>query len=219
MELNNMNKTTPITITKEEIAEMPPASFPGRIVVVQTPAEAQKAVDYLSDFPLLGFDTETRPSFKKGQLHKVSLIQISTEDTCFLFRINRTGFLDSIKELLQNENITKIGLSIQDDFKMLYRLSDFTPQNFLELQQYVKRFNIQDASLQKIYAIIFGKKISKSQRLSNWETETLSDAQKKYAATDAWACIGIYKALRSGRFTRQRRQQLADSSSDKKKEI
>ena len=207
MELNNMNETTSITISKEEIAKMPPALFPGRIIVVQNASEARKAVSYLSDFPLLGFDTETRPSFRKGHMHKVSLIQISTEDTCFLFRINQTGFLDPIKELLQNENITKIGLSIHDDFKMLHKLSDFTPQNFVELQQYVKKFNIQDASLQKIYAIVFGKRVSKSQRLSNWEAETLSEAQKKYAATDAWACIEIYKRLRSGKFTRQLREQ------------
>lgn len=213
MELNNMKETIPITISKEEIANMPHALFPGRIIVVQTPSEAKKAVAYLSDFPLLGFDTETRPSFKKGQIHKVSLIQISTEDTCFLFRINRTGFIDPIKKLLQNENITKIGLSIHDDFKMLHKLSDFTPQNFIELQEYVKKFNIQDASLQKIYAIVFGKKISKSQRLSNWEAETLSDAQKKYAATDAWACIEIYKKLRSGKFTRQLREQLRKNAS------
>ncbi|MCH5328627.1 MAG: 3'-5' exonuclease domain-containing protein 2, partial [Coprobacter sp.] len=107
----------------------------------------------------------------------------------------------------------KIGLSIHDDFKMLHKLSDFTPQNFIELQEYVKKFNIQDASLQKIYAIVFGKKISKSQRLSNWEAETLSDAQKKYAATDAWACIEIYKKLRSGKFTRQLREQQRKNAS------
>ncbi len=208
-----MNKNiAPITISKEAISQMEQVLFPGRIIVVQTPEEARKAVSYLSKFPILGFDTETRPSFKKGHSHQVALIQIATEDTCFLFRINQIGFLDSIKELLNNEHITKIGLSIHDDFTMLHKISDFVPQNFIELQKYVKRFNIQDMSLQKVYAIIFGKKISKSQRLSNWEAENLTDAQKKYAATDAWACIEIYKRLRSGKFTRQFRASQNDTS-------
>ena len=199
-----MNKNiAPITISKEAISQMEQVLFPGRIIVVQTPEEARKAVSYLSKFSILGFDTETRPSFKKGHSHQVALIQIATEDTCFLFRINQIGFLDSIKELLNNEHITKIGLSIHDDFTMLHKISDFVPQNFI---------NIQDMSLQKVYAIIFGKKISKSQRLSNWEAENLTDAQKKYAATDAWACIEIYKRLRSGKFTRQFRASQNDTS-------
>ena len=207
-----MNKNIePITISKETIAGMEQVLFPGRIIVIQTPEETQKAVSYLSNFSILGFDTETRPSFKKGHSHQVALIQIATEDTCFLFRINQTGFLDSIKALLHDDRITKIGLSVHDDFTMLHKISDFNPQGFIELQKYVKRFNIQDMSLQKIYAIVFGKKISKSQRLSNWEAETLTDAQKRYAATDAWACIEIYKKLRSGKFTRQFRTPQNDA--------
>lgn len=207
-----MNKYKPIKISKEEISKLETDAFSGRIIVIQNEQDIEKAMSYLSDFPILGVDTETRPSFRKGKSHTVALIQIATEDTCFLFRINQIGFLDSIKELLNNEHITKIGLSIHDDFAMLHKISDFVPQNFIELQKYVKRFNIQDMSLQKVYAIIFGKKISKSQRLSNWEAETLTDAQKKYAATDAWACIEIYKRLRSGKFTRQIRASQNNTS-------
>lgn len=193
-----MNKTNSISITKEEISGMEQEMFQGRIIVIQTLNEADKAVDYLSGFKVLGFDTETRPSFKKGHTHRVALIQISTEDTCFLFRINIIGFTESLKGLLNNDKITKIGLSIHDDFTMLNRVSSFEPRNFIELQSFVKQYNICDMSLQKIYAIIFGKKISKSQRLSNWEAENLTPGQQKYAATDAWACIQIYKKLKSG---------------------
>ncbi|MCP9611932.1 3'-5' exonuclease [Coprobacter tertius] len=192
-----MNKTNSISITKEEISGMEQEMFQGRIIVIQTLNEADKAVDYLSGFKVLGFDTETRPSFKKGHTHRVALIQISTEDTCFLFRINIIGFTESLKGLLNNDKITKIGLSIHDDFTMLNRVSSFEPRNFIELQSFVKQYNICDMSLQKIYAIIFGKKISKSQRLSNWEAENLTPGQQKYAATDAWACIQIYKKLKS----------------------
>lgn len=192
---------TPVTITKEEIAALETTVFTGRIIVIETTEEAEKAVAYLSTFQVVGFDTETKPSFKKGKSHQVSLIQISTEDTCFLFRINRTGFTDSLRHFLENGEIKKIGLSLRDDFGMLHKTAPFEPKGFVELQHYVKQFNIQDLSLQKIFAILFRLKISKSQRLSNWEADILSDGQKKYAAIDAWACLRIYKKLESEGFT------------------
>ena len=190
-----MNKYKPIKISKEEISKLETDAFSGRIIVIQNEQDIEKAMSYLSDFPILGVDTETRPSFRKGKSHTVALIQIATEDTCFLFRINRTGFTPTLKTLFENPNITKIGLSLKDDFSMLHKIAPFEPKGFIELQSYVKQFNIEDMSLQKIYAILFGKKISKSQRLSNWEADILSDAQKRYAATDAWACVRIYKSL------------------------
>lgn len=196
-----MDKYQPIKITKEEISQLETDSFPGRIIIVQNQQDIEKAISYLSDFPILGVDTETRPSFKKGKSYTVALIQIATEDTCFLFRINQTGFTSPLKNLFENPNIIKIGLSLKDDFSMLHKIAPFEPKGFIELQSYVKQFNIEDMSLQKIYAILFGKKISKSQRLSNWEADILTDAQKKYAATDAWACIRIYKSLSTGSFS------------------
>ena len=169
------------TISKEEVKEMPKAAFPGRIHVIQTESEAEKAVAYLQSQAILGIDSETRPSFTKGHSHKVALLQISSDECCFLFRLNMTGLTQPIIELLENPEVIKVGLSLKDDFMML--------------QEYVRPFGIQDKSLQKIYGILFREKISKSQRLSNWEADVLTDAQKQYAATDAWACLNIYHLL------------------------
>jgi ribonuclease D len=180
------------TITKAEIAAMPKVLFPGRIFVIYTESEAEKAVAYLKDQRIVGVDTETRPSFKRGTTHKVALLQISTQDTCFLFRLNRIGMPDSLQEFLMSDTL-KIGLSLKDDFNSLRKREDVHPDrgNWIELQDYVGRFGIADRSLQKIFANLFGQKISKSQRLSNWEAEVLSEGQKLYAATDAWACVDI----------------------------
>lgn len=182
-------------ITKEELAELPLEEFEGRIFVVLTEKEADKAVDYLMKFKTLGFDTETRPNFKKGQRNKVALMQISTDDTCFLFRLNRIGIPDSLEKLLSSEEVKKIGLSLRDDFGALRKRSKMEPTNFVDLQKVVGNYGIDAASLQKIYAILFKKKISKGQRLTNWEADVLTDAQQKYAALDAWACLRIYNHL------------------------
>lgn len=183
------------SITKEAISELPLEEFTGRIIVIDTLKDAEKAISYLSEFQSVGFDTETRPSFKKGRF-KISLMQISTDEACFLFRLNRIDIPDVLEEFLVNEKVLKIGLSLRDDFGAMRRRKDIQPANFLDLQNYVGQFGIEDASLQKIYAILFNKKISKGQRLSNWEADVLSDAQKKYAALDAWACLKIYNQLK-----------------------
>ena len=184
------------TITKAEIAAMPKVQFPGRVFVIYTETEANKAVEFLKSQSIVGVDTETRPSFKKGTSHKVALLQISTTDTCFLFRLNQIGMPEALQEFLMSD-VLKIGLSLKDDFMMLKRRKDVHAEegNWIELQDYVSRFGIEDRSLQKIFANLFGQKISKSQRLSNWEAETLSENQIKYAATDAWACVEIYNCL------------------------
>lgn len=183
------------SISKEEMSLLPLEEFPGRVIVVDTEKEAIKAVSYLSTFTDVGFDTETRPNFRKGQSNKISLMQISTEDTCFLFRLNYIGIPEPLEGFLCNASIQKIGLSLRDDFHAIHKRSELEPKGFLDLQNYVGKFGIKDASLQKIYAIIFNKKISKGQRLSNWEADILSDGQKKYASLDAWACLKIYKQL------------------------
>ena len=182
---------------KKLIPGLPRVLFEGRIFVIQTETEADKAVKYLMDFPLLGVDTETRPSFRKGVINKVALLQVSTEDTCFLFRLNRIGVPDSVRHLLQDSKVLKVGLSLRDDFASLHKRGEFEPHSFLELQDYVKSFGIQDMSLQKLYANIFGQKISKGQRLTNWEADVLTEGQKLYAATDAWACVRLYRELES----------------------
>lgn len=183
------------SIKKEAIALLPVEEFTGRIIVIDTIRDAEKAISYLSEFTAVGFDTETRPSFKKGQRFKISLIQISTYEACFLFRLNHIGFPEVLENFLSNQNILKIGLSLRDDFNSMSKRSDMKPGYFIDLQTYVKQFGIEDVSLQKIYAILFDMKISKAQRLSNWEADVLSDAQQKYAALDAWACLRIYNYL------------------------
>lgn len=185
------------TIDKKDIADLPRAAFDGRIFVVNSEREARKAIDYLNTSTRVGIDTETRPSFRKGTVHKVALLQISTDNTCFLFRLNQLGLPDFVEEFLQND-ILKVGLSLKDDFHMLRKRNDhgdLHEGNWIELQDYVPRFGIEEKSLQKIYALLFKQKISKAQRLSNWEADVLTEAQQLYAATDAWACVRIYDYL------------------------
>ena len=184
------------TIKKDEISQMPIEVFGGRIIVINTLSDADKAVAYLSEFRKVGIDTETKPSFKKGQRNKISLMQISTEDTCFLFRLKLIGIPDSLYEFLVNPDITKIGLSLRDDFNAIRKRRNMEPLGCVDLQNIVGDYGIKEASLQKIYAILYGKKISKNQRLSNWDADILSEAQQKYAALDAWACLRIYNHLK-----------------------
>ena len=183
-------------IEKSEIAILPIVTFPGRIYVIYTEKDTEKAVEYLKSQSIVGIDTETRPSFRKGMTHKVALMQISTTDTCFLFRLNKIGMPDCLQDFLKGDTL-KIGLSLKDDFQVIRRRKNVHAEdgNWIELQDYVGRFGIEDRSLQKLYANLFGEKISKSQRLSNWESETLTEAQINYAATDAWACVQIYNCL------------------------
>ncbi len=182
-------------IAKADIAQMPSELFGGRIIVVHSVGDVEKAVNYLRDYPILGIDTETRPSFAKGKTYGVALLQISTEDTCFLFRLNYIGMPQALVDLLQDNSQLKVGLSLRDDIQNLQRKHKFEPRGFLDLQTYVKEMGIEAQSLQKIYALLFGKKISKSQRLTNWEADVLTDRQKGYAATDAWACVRMYNYL------------------------
>lgn len=189
-------------ISKADIAGLPTDLFSGRIIVIHSVSEVEKAVDYLKHFPVLGVDTETRPSFAKGKSYEVSLMQVSTEDTCFLFRLNYIGMPDALIGLLQSPQL-KVGLSLRDDIHSLYRKHSFEPNGFLDLQDYVRELGVEAQSLQKIYALLFKKKISKSQRLTNWEADVLTDRQKGYAATDAWACVRIYKYLEELKCKRQ----------------
>ncbi|NLV51728.1 MAG: 3'-5' exonuclease domain-containing protein 2 [Bacteroidales bacterium] len=180
---------------KKKIQTLPRALFEGRIITVLSEKEAEKAVQYLLKQPILGFDTETKPTFKKGNVHQVALLQVSTHDTCFLFRLNNLGITDALVHLLEDKNTTKVGLSLQDDLRLLRKRREFEPGTYIELQKEVKDLGIEDNSLQKIYANIFGMKIAKNQQLSNWEADVLSEAQQRYAATDAWACIQIHEEV------------------------
>lgn len=184
-----------LTIAKEVVAELPVETFSGKIVVIDRENEVSDAVQDLMQHSQLGFDTETKPAFKRGQVNKIALLQLSTLETCYLFRLNKIGYPDELDKIICNPEIVKIGLSLRDDFAAIRKRSDKQPKNFIDLQTFVDNFGIIDNSLQRIYAIVFGKKISKNQRLSNWEAETLSPAQQQYAAIDAWACLRIYRQL------------------------
>lgn len=185
------------TISKAELSTYAQEVFPGRIIVIQEETEANKACDYLSKCEAIGFDTETRPAFRKGVTHQIALMQLSTIDTCFLFRLNLIGFPACLAELLVNPAVKKIGLSLKDDFSAIHKRMSLAPANFVELQSFVKDYGIEDNGLQRIYGILFEKRISKGQRLSNWEVDVLSDSQKMYAALDAWACLRIYNELKN----------------------
>ncbi|MBP5561647.1 MAG: 3'-5' exonuclease domain-containing protein 2 [Muribaculaceae bacterium] len=189
-----------ICIDKTQVNEMPQEVFKGQIHVIDSMMGLRAAIAALRRAPLVGFDTETRPSFRKGVVHKPALVQLSTLDDCFLFRVNKIGMPDALKQYLADESCPKVGLSIHDDFNVIHRMADVEPGGFVELQQLVGQYHIVDIGLQKIYAILFHKKISKGQRLTNWETPSLTPAQQSYAAIDAWACVKIYNYLMSGQF-------------------
>lgn len=190
-----MKKTIYHKYDKQRIPDLPKVLFEGRIVVILTESEAQKAVDYLLSQPILGVDTETRPSFKKGRANKVALLQVASHEICFLFRLNQLGISPAVKRLLEDKSVPKIGLSWHDDLNMLHKSGEFETGNFIDLQNHVREIGVEDLSLQKLYANFFGQKISKRERLTNWEADILNDKQKQYAATDAWACIMLYEEL------------------------
>lgn len=180
---------------KADIASLPVVNFEGRIVVVVSEREAERAVRFLLSQPILGVDTETRPSFRRGDMHQVALLQVSGRDICFLFRLNYLGNSPAVCQLLEDKNVPKVGLSLRDDMMQLHRLMDFEEGLFIDLQNHVREIGVEDMSLQKLYANFFGQKISKRQQLTNWEHDVLSEKQKLYAATDAWSCIMLYEEL------------------------
>ena len=186
---------------KKDIKALPTVTFPGRIITIMTEGEAERAVNYLLAGDIVGVDTETKPSFRRGEQHKVALLQASNRDTCFLFRLNLTGITPAIKRFLEDRTVKKIGLSWHDDLRGLKSRTEFTPGWFIELQDMVPQIGIEDMSLQKLYANLFHQKISKRQRLSNWESPILDDKQKQYASIDAWACIRIYEKIEELRQT------------------
>jgi ribonuclease D len=182
-------------ISKEEVNKLPIIEFKGKITIVEDLSEAKAAIKELEQSKSVGIDTETRPSFQRGTHHKVSLVQISSLEHCFLFRLNKMPFPEELGKFLSNDKIKKIGLALKDDFTGLNRLYTFKPTNFIDIQTIIKSYGILELGLQKIFAILFGYKISKTQRLTNWENETLTNQQQIYAATDAWTSLLIYEQL------------------------
>ncbi|MGQ1908335.1 3'-5' exonuclease [Marinifilum sp. RC60d5] len=187
------------SITSEEANKMPLKAFEGEIILVDQYEDINDAVKYLKEYDILGFDTETRPSFKKGKVNDVALLQLAANSKTFLFRINKIGLPSQLTELLNDPNIMKVGAAIKDDIRGLQKLTDFDANGFLELQDYVSNFGIESFSLKKLSAIVLDFRISKRQQVSNWEAAELSPGQLRYAATDAWVSLKIFEKLKASK--------------------
>lgn len=186
-----------VSISKDKINNYPLRAFEGQIFVVENKEQLAEAISYLKKQPILGFDTETKPSFKKGQVNSVALLQLSDSERAYLIRIRELGMLKDIAALLQSKKIMKVGVAIHDDIKCLQKVRKFKPTNFIELQDYVKEFGIENFGLKTLAPLLLGFRISKSQQLSNWENGELTPAQQVYAATDAWVSYELYMKLQT----------------------
>lgn len=182
-------------ITKEEVNALPVVGFEGEVVVIDRPEQVADAVSYLKSQKVIGVDTEARPSFTRGVHYPTALVQIASRERCYLFRLTHVGMPEELCGIFADSNICKVGLAFRDDLNGLRRRRQFVPRNCVDLQSLVGRWGIQDLGLQKIFAICFGKKISKAQQLTNWENSHLTPEQARYASTDAWATLEIYLLL------------------------
>lgn len=188
------------SITPQELEELEYASFPGKIQVIDSVgAEFNRAIAYLRSQKIIGFDTETRPCFAPNQpRYGVALLQLSGPEKAYLFRVNKIGMHRRLCNILADEKIIKVGAAVHDDIRGLQKHRDFKAGSFVDLQKIVWEWGIRDKSVKKMSAIILGFRISKTQQLSNWEAESLSESQCRYAATDAWVCREMYlKLMRS----------------------
>lgn len=189
----------PLSISKEEISELPLGQFEGPIYLIDHPDQVEEAVDFLEDQHIIGFDTETKPSFHKGQSHQVSLLQLSTSSQAFLFRLHKVGFPPPLRSLLEKENLVKVGAAVHDDLKALKKLTDsFHPQSFFDLNDELKKVGFLNVGVRNLCGMVLKMRISKAEQVSNWELEKLTERQQRYAATDAWACLEIFQTLREG---------------------
>lgn len=182
-------------ISKEEINELKVIAYEGRITLVEDVRHVKNCVNAIRKFGVIGFDTESKPSFRKNSNHRVSLIQLAVPGDVYLFRVNKTGFHPELIDLFEDPVVAKVGVSIHDDIHRLKALADFTPENFIELQDMTNTYGIESNSLRKLSAIVLGYRVSKAQQLSNWEAPVLTENQMIYAATDAWVSLEIYNKL------------------------
>ena len=183
------------SITKEELEELPLVKFTGEIIVVEDARHFNTVVNDLKREKVIGFDTETKPSFKKGQRHEVALMQLATIDKAYLIRLNKTGLNGELLKLMSDPDVLKAGVGIRDDLRALKRLRDFEPAGFVEVQDLAQEAGLENISLKKLAALVMNVRVSKRQRLSNWESDSLTESQMNYAATDAWAALLIYEGL------------------------
>ncbi|MCB0487564.1 MAG: 3'-5' exonuclease [Cyclobacteriaceae bacterium] len=195
MSAHNRHSEFGTTISNEELNALPLSSFEGDIQLITDIKKLRNAVSELGDHEIIGFDTETRPSFTKGQRYSVSLLQMAIPKKVFLIRLNHTGLTDELRSLLENDEILKAGVGIRDDIKALQKLNSFSPDGFVELATIAKNAGIEVESVKKLAGLVLGFRISKSAQTSNWEATNFTDKQLSYAATDAWVCLELYRHL------------------------
>ena len=200
-----METCFPAKISNEETALLPAIEFTGRIRIVDSESQVEAACEELRRATVIGFDTETRPSFRAGVTYRVSLLQLATTETAYLFRLNRIPLIKTLIGLLEDPDVLKVGAAVGGDLRALQQLRRFRERGFVDLQQLATQWGIEEKSLRKLSAIVLGQRVSKAQRLSNWEAQTLTDKQALYAATDAWVCVQIYNRLLSTQSGRERR--------------
>lgn len=190
-----MNNRFAEHITKEDLRGLPLLAFEGDIHVLDTEEDCNKAIKELRRFDTIGFDTEKKPTFNKGEYNHTAMVQLSTTEDAYLFRLNKMGYPTSLFDYMSDVSILKLGISIDDDLKDLNRARKFKPKNFTDLNDVVRELGVKHMGVKKLAAVFLESRISKNQQVSNWENETLSPAQEKYAATDAWICLAIYRKI------------------------
>jgi ribonuclease D len=188
-----------VTITHEEINELPLGAFEGKVVLVDDAEDLAKAFSEINHHRMVGFDTETKPVFVRGHQNKVALMQIALHEKVFLIRLNHTGLQPEIIQFLENEDILKAGVALRDDIKALQRLKRFEPQGVVELADLAKKAGLEIEGVKKLAGLLLGFRISKSVQTSNWEAAALNEKQISYAATDAWVCLEIFKKLKANK--------------------
>jgi ribonuclease D len=194
---DEQQKELRVTITSEELNSLPLKAFTGKVNVITDPERIEAVAHEIEKHRIVGFDTETRPSFKRGQTYKVALLQLALPDRVFLIRLHQTGLPKEIVSVFENANIIKAGVAIHDDIKALQKIKHFEPASFIELSTMAKASGLQVESVKKLAGLLLGFRISKSAQTSNWEAATLSEKQIEYAATDAWVCLEIYRHLKN----------------------
>ena len=182
-------------IHKQEVNELPLIGYEGNIEVIEKPSELRAAVKEIRTHPALGFDTETKPVFRKGVFNSVALMQVAIPENVFLFRLNKIGFPLTLRSLFEGPKLKKVGISIRDDLKDLQKLAQYKPREIIELNRVAKGLGVQNEGARNLTAIFLGFRISKSQQTTNWERDELTEQQLRYAATDAWVCLEIYQKL------------------------
>jgi len=191
----------PYSISKEELLELPLGQFEGPIYLIDRPEQVEDAVDFLENHPLIGFDTETKPSFRKGEFNHVSLLQLATANQAFIFRLNKVGFPPALRSLLEKENVLKVGAAVHDDLKALKKLTDsFHPLSFFDLNDELKKVGFHNVGVRNLCGMVLKIRISKAEQVSNWEADKLTERQLRYAATDAWSCVEIFQKLKTEGF-------------------